>query len=494
MIKIIKYDNLCQILNEDDDTRRKALDFHLSYKIQGAEHSKAFKGYINQRGEEVTWDGRKHLLKSNLKFPVGLLQRVCEFYDARNVEYDLDDQRRLVTDKNPIDLLPILKEGGKIPRDYQMKAVENAASVNRGIIRIATGGGKTIVAALLTAALGKPTMIYVIGKDLLYQIHGLFSSLFDEPIGIIGDGKCEIHRINVATIWSVGKSLGIKDSTTDEDSTKEKDISKDKFREIKTMLLDSRVHILDECHLAACETVQAISHHVKAEHFYGMSASPWRDDGSDMLIESVLGRKVVDISAKYLVEKGFLVKPAIRFLAVPPYTGAKKAAYKTVYKNYITVNAARNNMICTAAEKLVEQGFKTLVLFKTKAHGQRLHEIISKKVSCDILDGDDKFEVRKEVCDKLNNGDIDCIIASTIFDIGVDLPSLSALVIGGGGKSSVRALQRVGRVIRKHPGKTIAPVIDFADQAPYLLKHSLMRKEILEEEFEVEWPQENQGQ
>ncbi len=94
--------------------------------------------------------------------------------------------------------------------------------------------------------------------------------------------------ISPATIWSVGKSLGIKDSTTDEDSTKEKDISKDKFREIKTMLLDSRVHILDECHLAACETVQAISHHVKAEHFYGMSASPWRDDGSDMLIESVL--------------------------------------------------------------------------------------------------------------------------------------------------------------------------------------------------------------
>jgi superfamily II DNA or RNA helicase len=260
------------------------------------------------------------------------------------------------------------------------------------------------------------------------------------------------------------------------------------------MLLDSRVHILDECHLAACETVQAISHHVKAEHFYGMSASPWRDDGSDMLIESVLGRKVVDISAKYLIERGFLVKPVIRFLAVPPYVGAKKAAYKTVYKNYITVNAARNKMICTAAEKLVEQGFKTLVLFKNKAHGQRLYEMISDKVSCEILNGDDKFEVRKEVCDKLNNGEIDCIIASTIFDIGVDLPSLSALVIGGGGKSSVRALQRVGRVIRKYTGKTVAPVIDFADQAPYLLKHSLMRKEILEKEFEVEWPQENQGQ
>lgn len=486
MIKIIKYDNSCQILNEDDEKRIKALDYHLSYQIQGAEHSKAFKGYLNQRGEEVTWDGRKHLLKSNLRFPVGLLQRVCEFYDAKNVDFEIEDQRRNISPRTPIDIETKLRSVGKVPRDYQLDAVNKAAKLNRGIIRMATGAGKTITAALLVAKLGKSALILVIGKDLLYQIHGLFNSLFDEEIGIIGDGKCEIHRINVGTVWTVGKVIG--EDVNIEDDCKEKEISQDKKREVKEMLLTSKNIILDECHLAACETVQAISHHVKAEHFYGMSASPWRDDGADLLIESVLGRKIVDISAKYLIKKEYLVKPVVRFLAVPKWEGAKKPAYKSVYKNYITVNSERNKMICTAAEKLVEQGFKTLVLFKHKAHGKRLYDMISEKVPCAILNGDDKFEVRKEVCDSLNSGKISCIIASTIFDIGVDLPSLSALVIGGGGKSSVRALQRVGRVIRKHEGKVIAPVIDFYDQAPYLKDHSIKRKEILETEFDVQWP------
>src|SRR5690606_14891566 len=131
----------------------------------------------------------------------------------------------------------------------------------------------------------------------------------------------------------------------------------------------------------------------------------------------------------------------------------------------------------------------TLVLFKNKAHGKRLYKMLSGKISCAMLDGDDDFKIREEVCDKIKIGEIDCIIASTIFDIGVDLPVLSALVIAGGGKSSVRALQRVGRILRLYHGKTIAPVIDFCDQAPFLLDHSLKRKEILELEFTVQWPQ-----
>lgn len=45
-------------------------------------------------------------------------------------------------------------------------------------------------------------------------------------------------------------------------------------------------------------------------------------------------------------------------------------------------------------------------------------------------------------------------------------------------------------MIRKHPGKTNAAIIDFADQAPYLLEHSKIRKKIYSEEFDVIWPEE----
>jgi len=66
------------------------------------------------------------------------------------------------------------------------------------------------------------------------------------------------------------------------------------------------------------------------------------------------------------------------------------------------------------------------------------------------------------------------------------------LVIACGGKSTVKALQRVGRVIRKYPGKKFAVVIDFADQAPFLDNHSRTRYRIYtsEDGFDVSWPTE----
>jgi superfamily II DNA or RNA helicase len=488
--RILRYLNSCQIVDEDDGEFISQLDRHLSFMIPGAEHSRAYKGYINSRGEEVTWDGRRHLLTSSLKFSAGLLERVENFYYDKCKLVEVCDKRPEFVAGESTDILPILKSQGKIPYPYQTEAVKIAKGRSRGIIRIATGGGKTIVAAMLTAELGKTTTVYVIGRDLLYQIHAMFTSLFDDEIGIVGDGKCEIRDINVATIWSVGQALGMKQGITlDDESDKEKKIDPAKFRIIKQMLLDTKVHILDECHLAACETVQTIAQHIKPEHVYGMSASPWRDDNADLLIEGFLGNKIVDISAKYLIDEGYLVKPIIRFLSVPPKKYSN-LTYKTIYSKYITENDHRNKMIAHGAEKLVEQGYQTLVLFHTIKHGEQLYRDISPRISCALLSGKDTSKQRNKVKEQLEDGQLNCIVASKIFDIGIDLPSLSGLIVAGGGKSSVRALQRIGRVIRKYPGKVQSAVIDFADQTKYLMNHSKIRRNIYSEEFDVSWPDE----
>ena len=70
---------------------------------------------------------------------------------------------------------------------------------------------------------------------------------------------------------------------------------------------------------------------------------------------------------------------------------------------------------------------------------------------------------------------IDLILASNIFDIGVNIREADGLIITGGGKSRLRSLQRVGRVIRSYPGKTRAAVVDFVDNAKYLKNHSEIR-------------------
>jgi superfamily II DNA or RNA helicase len=118
---------------------------------------------------------------------------------------------------------------------------------------------------------------------------------------------------------------------------------------------------------------------------------------------------------------------------------------------------------------------------------------LKKKVPTALLSGKDTSKVRERIKGELENGKIKCLIASKIFDIGIDLPILSGLVIAGAGKSSVRALQRIGRVIRPYPGKTMAAILDFADQAPYLSDHARVRRRIYEWEFEVTWPGKGSG-
>jgi superfamily II DNA or RNA helicase len=490
MTAIIRHQNSCKVIDEDDEDLLGELDRELSFQILGAEFSQAYKGYVNELGEFVSWDGKRHLLSSSGKFPVGLLPRVLDFYSKKGIYPLIVDERLPIERSAPIDVSEKLKTIGKEPRPYQEDAANLAVGTERGIIRLATGGGKTLVAALITAKLGKPTIVYVIGKDLLYQLQDFFSNIFDDEIGIIGDGKCEIKNINIATIWSVGQALGLKKNITIDDvSETEKKIDPDKFHKIKEMLLNSSVHIMDECHLAACDTVQVIAKNIKAEYVYGMSASPWRDDGSDMLIEAFLGKKIIDISAQTLIKQGYLVQPNIRFLAPKPYP-FKTGKYQKVYSRYIVENEQRNSMILRAATSMVEQGFVPLVLFHTIKHGDVLFDLLKKNVPTGLLSGKDSAKQRDKIKDELESGKIKCLIASKIFDIGIDLPILSGLVIAGAGKSSVRALQRIGRVIRPYPGKKMSAIIDFADQAPYLIDHAEIRREIYESEFEVTWPQE----
>jgi len=490
MTAIIRYQNSCRIAEEDDEEILGALDNELSFKLLGAEFSQAYKGYTNDLGEFVTWDGKRHLLSASGKFPVGLLPRVMDFYASKGCRPMIIDERPQIERSTPLDITNNLRAIGKEARPYQESAANAAVETDRGIIRLATGSGKTLVSALITAKIGKSSTILVIGKDLLYQTQSFFKEVFRQEIGIIGDGKCEIRDINIATIWSVGQALGLTGTVTlDDDGLVEKKTDPEKFSKIKGMLLNSGTIILDECHLAACDTVQVIARNIKAEYVYGMSASPWRDDGADMLIEAFLGRKIVDVSARELIKQGYLVPPSIRFIAPMPYQ-FKSGKYPSIYSRYIVENEQRNSMVVKATKSMVEQGFVPLVLFLTIKHGDVLFDHMKKTVPTGLLSGKDSATQREKIKDELESGKIKCLVASKIFDIGVDLPILSGLVIAGAGKSSVRALQRIGRVIRPYKGKKMSAIIDFADQAPYLNKHSEIRREIYESEFDVTWPQE----
>jgi superfamily II DNA or RNA helicase len=447
----------------------------LSYKLAGIEYSKSY-----QNG----WSGINYLLDKNGYFMLGLLNKVENFLQEQHISYQTHDKRPPPEIAPPIPLNDRLMSLGMVPRYYQENIVQAAISQNKGIVRAVTSSGKTLTTALITAHLNKPTIIYVIGLDLLQQFHDLYSKLFDEKIGFIGNGVCDIQRINIASIWTISSALKIKTPLVIDDEIDE-EIAPNQQQAINIvkMLKASRLHIFDESHIVATDTIKYIFNAINPEHIYGFSGTPFREDNSTLLINGILGEQIINVSASELIKGGYIVPPIIKFVRVPKIHMGNGATYQSIYKEYITENSTRNQMIVQNTIELLEKGYQVLVSFRYLTHGKILQELFDEAdISYEYLAGADSLETRNEAKERLMSGKSNLVLASSIFDIGVDIPSLSGLVLAGPNSSELRTRQRLGRILRKFEGKKRAAVVDFYDDVKYLKNHSKKRAGIYKSE------------
>lgn len=489
MIKIVVNNVWSRISGLKDINLVDTLDKITSFFVDGYRFTKAFReGFWDKKNSRFTrWDGRRHLLTKRMVFPTGLLSTVCEFFNRHDVEYEIVDKRAV------IDPQPELPIHYYTPRKYQTKAMNAAVDKGCGIIRMGTGSGKTLVAAMIVAKYNLPTMVYVVGKDLLYQFHAEMEKALSQKVGVIGDGKCIIQRFNVCSVWTAITAFDIKGkvSLDDEDWSPEiKSIDIDEKKAIKLAVENAQVAIYDEAHFLATNTIQSIFKAAKQCRYpFGLSGTDWRDDGADILLESVCGPRIFNLPSSKAIELGYLVPPQIVLFETPPLPEEIPKHYPTVYSRYITTNNTRNKMIEDAARVLINKGRKVLILVRYISHGKALASQLS-DIPLFFVNGEVDGETRKEVKESFECGELKCLIASSVYDIGIDIPSLDALVLAGGGKSTVRALQRIGRVIRIFDGKEDAIVVDFIDNVKYLDKHSAIRISVYETEprFRIKWP------
>ena len=239
-------------------------------------------------------------------------------------------------------------------------------------------------------------------------------------------------------------------------------------------------------HLPSRTFVDICNSAKNAYYRIGVSATPWRDAGDDLLIDAVINKRDLDkkVTASELIKLGFLTPCNIHTIKINDRYKGKN--YHKVYKDAIVYNNKRNNIIAKLAIKLKDRRHeKVLVLIKIVEHGEILLDLISKHTeiktftqkiinkrgnevevevkNVEFLSGKDKFEKRQAVIAAAREGKVDILIGSTIADEGLDVPTLSALILAGAGKSSTRAFQRVGRVLRLSKNKTTANVFDFDD-------------------------------
>jgi superfamily II DNA or RNA helicase len=485
MINISINNVYCQIIGLSDIQVIDKLDNALSFYIVGYQFSPAYKAH--------KWDGKKRLITSQLKFQTGLLPIVVEILQKSSIEYTLNDTRQDVVFGKEIRLNP----NYYIPRDYQEQIVDVCLKEKCGLIKAATGSGKTLAISMLIAKTNIKTVVYVISLDLLYQTKAAIEEALGIECGIVGDGNCIIKKITIATPWSVANAYDKEYKPYDDEESKVGKEKLDQLSKIKIqkMVEGAQCFIIDEVQFLAASSFQLIANASKSARYrLGFSGTPWRDDGQDLALTAATGPQLIDINATILINRGVLVPPKIYFFEVPELPGFErweKKPYPQVYDTYIVENETRNNMIIESVSKLHKNGRKILVLVKRKKHGIKLLEMMPKTISAYFLNGDATSEERQSVKDLFNANELDVIIASSIFDQGIDLPKLDALVLAGSGKSSTRALQRLGRVIRGAEGKKDALIADFVDQAPYIYNHSKARWTIYktEEAFQIKLPE-----
>jgi len=454
-----------------DKSILKKIDMELSYEING---------YQFMVAATTGWDGRCRLLDKKLQFPIGLASRVKSILDKESVDYKVVDNR--IISKNE----PLTTSKFYQPRDYQKQTVDAAAESFGGIVQISVGGGKSVICAQLVARLNMKTVVYVPGVELLYSTKKVLENAIpSEKIGIVGDGQCDIQKITVCTIWTAASSFDEKIKLYDNDTQEDKKAKKfSRKQEVKDMVQSAECIIIDEGHYATDLVLKFLhAQSVSAAKRYIFSATPWREEGDELLVEAICGPKLVEISSSWLIERGYLVQPRIYFLK-PPKNEKKYSTYQDAYSGYIVHNESRNKMIVKAAKKLIDAGRSVLILFTRIDHGKNIGEILEEEnLEYVNLDGSDSSERRLEVMKSIDSGDVKLVLASRIFDMGVDMPKLSALILAGSGKSKARTIQRVGRVIRTGPkDKKDAVVVDFEDDCKWLDKHSKLRREVYKTE------------
>ena len=237
---------------------------------------------------------------------------------------------------------------------------------------------------------------------------------------------------------------------------------------------------VDECHHAGSETWYDVCTACPANYRYGLSGTPMdRTDGANLRLLAAIGPIIVDIPNKFLVERGISAKTYIIFSKITAPMLPKKLVYASAYKQGVVENPNALIKIIDWTKAFQEAGLSTLILCEQIEHGKAIDKALWTAtdgvfIPHLFIHGEEDTAVRVNALKDFGERRLPVLIASTILDEGVDVPTIDALILAGSRKSRIKTMQRLGRGLRGN--KLIA--VEFANFThDLLLKHSLTRWE-----------------
>ncbi|MFA5730782.1 MAG: DEAD/DEAH box helicase [Acidithiobacillus sp.] len=389
----------------------------------------------------------KHLLlkkcfrdgKNGFCTPVGLTENVSQLFNEKSITLNINDQRKL-PEAHPFELNAVINVNGKesplIIRDYQQKVIDEAQIKGRGIIEIATGGGKTLVATGIISKIGQDTVFVVPNNSLFYNAKKQIGDYLDKNkvnIGQVGgmnvDYKDDPNKTDINIVSLPLAALAISSPNR---------IDPMKREVVLKALKNAKIIIFDETHHISADTYKKVSDYSPAKYRFGLSATPFRDDGKTLEIVAGVGKTLGSkIRAKTLIDKGYLTPPEIYVINnndIDPMTDAsilenlshdtcninpkttmwknvkegnrlpsrynseKKQLFRYIEKASVECNKKRNERVTGLVQKLDDYDKTKVVFVNSVEHGKKLQNMLEKQgIYSELLTGDTESKILKNV-------------------------------------------------------------------------------------------------
>ncbi len=340
-------------------------------------------------------------------------------------------------------------------RNYQSQAVEALIKVKKGIVKSPAGSGKTWIAAATLQRYAESAVRPIKAAwvaNTLEQCNQARAAL-----ALFPSDNLTVDVFCYAAMPFIGSH----------------DIA----------LADECQHCPAECFRKIFEGYTGIT--------WGVSATPEREDDLRDDVFTLLGPIVFEVERKSLIAAGTLCQGVVRFLKPNEedefvdvvqqvadgliaerkrkwpflFSGSRSAheqtrrcVWQAVVQEAIYNNPKRDAAIVGTA--LQHCADSTLIIVGSVDYGNRLAAQIPGAEVCYAKIGKKK---RADMMSRFSSGELKTLIATSLAEEGLDVPRANVIILTSAGKSSRKAEQTTGRVLRTFDQKTHGIVYDFND-------------------------------
>lgn len=336
----------------------------------------------------------------------------------------------------------------KVLRPYQVDAITRlrqslAAKNRRPVLQLATGGGKTLIAAsiiLMAREKGSRVAFFVPALSLVDQTVEAFRAEGISHIGVLQakhQDEDVTAPVQVATVQTFG-------------SRKSKGGSLPAFD----------FAIVDECHIRS-KALEAAMQAEPNKIFVGLSATPWAAGMAHVWDDLVVGTTIRD-----LIAQGYLSTFRAYASAHPDLSGVKTVAGE-YHQGQLGEAMGQSRLVADVVETWLRHGENrpTLCFAVDRAHAAKLQaDFQAAGVSAGYVDAFTDVIEREIIRQRFEAGDLKVVCNCRTLTTGVDW-AVGCIIDAAPTRSKMLHVQKIGRGLRVNPGIADCIILDHADNS-----------------------------